>query len=134
MFVVSPPEQRHGGMKVAGAGCEIGDLPFGRHLGRQFGERRRLNDDGKDPLVEALGEQEFRQTPLGCRPDRRDEEHHQLAAFGGALQGLLPALPGLQSALGIEVEKHIVPAMRDHPVTDGDGLSVVRARMGDENT
>ena len=121
-------------MKVAGAGCEIGDLPFGRHLGRQLGERRGLNDDGKDPLVEALGEQEFCQTPLGCRPDRRDEEHHQLATFGSALQGLLPALPGLQSALGIEVEKHIVPAMGDHPVTDGDGLSVVGARMGEENT
>jgi hypothetical protein len=68
-----------------------------------------------------------------------DSKHPCHAAFESLMESrleraILPALPGLQSALGIEVEKHIVPAMGDHPVTDGDGLGVVGAGMGEENT
>jgi hypothetical protein len=64
-----------------------------------------------------------------CRPDRRDEEHDQLATLGSSLQGLLPLLPGLQSALGIEVEKYIVPAMGDHSPSINTGGSCAAALL-----
>ena len=126
--------QRDSHRIVARLGCEIDDLPLGRQLSRQSRERCRLHDHGEDPLVEVLGKEKLSEAPFRCHPRRRDEEDHHLATVGGSLQGLLPALPGLQSALGIEVEKHIVPTLGDHPVTDGDGLSVVGARMGEKDT
>jgi hypothetical protein len=48
------------------------------------------------------------------------------------LQSRLPPLTGLESSLGIEIEKQIVPAMADQPVAQGDSLGIVRARMAEE--
>ena len=82
----------HGDFVIPLARGEIDQLPFGSHLGGEVGERRRLDDDAEHTLVEALGEQELSEAPLRCGPFRRDQEDHQLAAFGGLLQGLLPPL------------------------------------------
>jgi hypothetical protein len=53
--------------------------------------------------------------------------------LGGAFQGILPAIAGLEAALGIEIEKDVVPAPCLHPVANRDGLGIVSTRMAEEN-
>jgi hypothetical protein len=66
-------------------------------------------------------------------PFRGDDEEYELAALGGSLQCGLPSLPGLEPALRIEIEEHIVPTHAFQPVAQGDGFSTIEARMADEN-
>ncbi len=114
-------------------GTEIDQLPFGREFDRQVRERGRLNHHAEDLLVHLLGEQEFGEAPARFRPFGADQDEDELALLGGSLKRGLPAIPGDQPALGIEVEEHIAPALLGQPIMDGERLGIVRRGMRNEN-
>jgi len=62
----------------------------------------------------------------------RDERQNDFAAGGRLLQRLFPALAGRDSALGVEIEEDVGPAVPGEPVDDLLRLVVVEARITDE--
>ena len=58
----------------------------------------------------------FVAAPFRAEPGTGDEEQHRLAAIGGLPQSLFPLLAGLDAALGIEIEKKVVPALGAEPL------------------
>ena len=67
-------------------------------------------------------------------PRWRHQEDHELAALGRLLEDILPALAGLETALGVQVQEQLVPALINQPIVDGDGLGVIGRRMAQKNT
>ena len=84
-------------------------------------------------LAHQAGGVDLRLAPARRQPLRRDECQNHLAAIGGLLQGVLPALAGDDAALGVEIEEDVGPAVGREPVADLDRLVVVPARMTDKN-
>jgi hypothetical protein len=112
---------------------EAAELRFGSHLGRQLFDRNVFEDDSEDLLVLALGEKEFSDAPRRLRPSRRNDEDDRFAAVGGLGQSFLPTLACDESALGINIEEDVVPAVVGQPFVESDGLAFVDTGMAEED-
>src|SRR5262245_7001022 len=69
----------------------VGDL-VARELDEQITRWCGDDDDGKDPLAELRGEQEFALAPFRGDPVGRDQCDDRGTSFAGLLQFLLPLL------------------------------------------
>ena len=83
--------------------------------------------------MQTLGEKEFSEAPLRLRPSRRNDEDNRFAAVGGLAQSFLPMLACDEPALGINIEKDVVPAVISQLFVHRDGLAFVDTGMAEED-
>ncbi len=112
----------------------MGELPFRCQLSRQLVQFNGLENGAEDVFIETLGEQKLGETPFGLRPGRRNDEHDRLAPVSRTAQRLLPPLSGQQTALGIKIQKDIIPPVLGEPVPQGDCLTFVDAGVAQEDS
>jgi hypothetical protein len=125
--------QDHREDAVVLAGGQIDYLPSALQARRQIVNANVLGDnDAEQGLVQVPREVELFETPVRGEPGSRDQEQDRLAARSRLVQRLFPALARFDAALGIEIEKDVVPALLGEPVAHGDCRGVVGARMADE--
>ncbi|MGD1037174.1 MAG: hypothetical protein ABR878_08250 [Roseiarcus sp.] len=113
---------------------EIDDLPRALQLGRQLGDRlARIDSDGEQLLIQRAREVVFPETPAGGEPIGGDKKDDGFAARRRLVQRPLPALARRDAALGIEIEKDVVPAFRRQPIAQRDSSEIVGARMAEKD-
>ena len=83
-------------------------------LGRKF-KLDWLDQHRQNSLAEQAGCVDLSEAPFGSEPCFGYQDQHGFAAMGRGLERVLPALAGDEPALGIEIEKNILPAIPAWP-------------------
>jgi hypothetical protein len=112
---------------------DVHHLPFPRHGDRQIADGNVFDEHPEQALAQVAGQSKFVAAPFRCKPRARDQEKHRLAAESRIAKRFLPAFAGLDPALGIKVQKNIVPTLLLEPTSECNSLCVVLTGVADKD-
>ena len=96
-------------------------------IGRQVLPIAGFDDGQKHLLAQRFRIPEFELAFGRGQPRGRHQAQHRLAAVGRAPERVLPALAGAETIPGIDIEKHVVPAVVGQPLLQRDRFQGILA-------